>query len=207
MAFIDFNIRWFCYSFHLYIYMYADWYGEVESLNKKILMVELGGGKIDMASSSTSNCSTLPPKTAPLSYFLYPTPLATYQEVVASPVKFKDTLEKLHAAMGTKFMFVFFSLLMFFLFYDCFLIKDFYLGANIFYAKEFSPFKNPPGRTSMRNSSVEMLPLLLNSCYMAPSQSCDLLQVNGVIECLILLSFLAFVLSLKLPYRIYFNNQ
>ncbi|KAG9446444.1 hypothetical protein H6P81_012572 [Aristolochia fimbriata] len=34
----------------------------------------------------------------------YPLPLATYDEVVSNPKLFIDTLEKLHAKMGTKFM-------------------------------------------------------------------------------------------------------
>ncbi|XP_068666862.1 high mobility group B protein 15-like [Aristolochia californica] len=37
-------------------------------------------------------------------YRQYPLPLATYDEVVRNPKLFIDTLEKLHAKMGTKFM-------------------------------------------------------------------------------------------------------
>ncbi|XP_068649268.1 high mobility group B protein 15-like [Aristolochia californica] len=39
-----------------------------------------------------------------LSYRQYPLPLATYDEVIRNPKLFIDTLEKLHAKMGTKFM-------------------------------------------------------------------------------------------------------
>ncbi|KAK1271465.1 High mobility group B protein 15 [Acorus gramineus] len=37
-------------------------------------------------------------------YHPYPPPLAKYEEVVANPQLFKETLEKLHSTMGTKFM-------------------------------------------------------------------------------------------------------
>lgn len=63
--------------------------------------VGCGGGKMAMASSG---------------FFLYPPPLATYEQVVDSPEKFMETLEKLHAAMGSKFklslLFFFFSLIL-----------------------------------------------------------------------------------------------
>ncbi|KAK1294093.1 High mobility group B protein 15 [Acorus calamus] len=37
-------------------------------------------------------------------YHPYPPPLAKYEEVIANPKLFKETLEKLHSTMGTKFM-------------------------------------------------------------------------------------------------------
>lgn len=37
-------------------------------------------------------------------YRAYPKPLAKYEDVVAEPELFKETLMKLHADMGTKFM-------------------------------------------------------------------------------------------------------
>ncbi|VFQ75917.1 unnamed protein product [Cuscuta campestris] len=39
----------------------------------------------------------------PRSYYPYPPPLASYQDVMASPQLFMDTLQKLHASLGTKF--------------------------------------------------------------------------------------------------------
>ncbi|KAF6163107.1 hypothetical protein GIB67_013806 [Kingdonia uniflora] len=50
--------------------------------------------------------NVLPVREAPpdLEYRLYPTPLATYEEVKANPNLFMSTLEKLHATMVTKFM-------------------------------------------------------------------------------------------------------
>ncbi|KAK2975178.1 hypothetical protein RJ640_022070 [Escallonia rubra] len=65
---------------------------------------EGGGVKLAMASCSTGNKMPLPPTGLPLKYNPYPPPLATYEDVVASPKLFIDTLMKLHAAMGTKFM-------------------------------------------------------------------------------------------------------
>ncbi|KAJ8530747.1 hypothetical protein K7X08_023628 [Anisodus acutangulus] len=56
-----------------------------------------------MASSSAEN-SPVPLRVAPPNYHPYPPPLATYENVVASPQLFMDTLLKLHAAMRTKFM-------------------------------------------------------------------------------------------------------
>ncbi|KAM7488774.1 hypothetical protein LguiB_026258 [Lonicera macranthoides] len=57
------------------------------------------------ASSSTAKQTPLPIKQAPpLQYRPYPPPLAKYEDVVANPRLFMDTLGKLHAAMGTKFM-------------------------------------------------------------------------------------------------------
>ncbi|XP_057499636.1 high mobility group B protein 15-like [Actinidia eriantha] len=66
---------------------------------------ESGGGgdkgKVEMESTSAANQGPVPNSS---NYFPYPTPLARYEDVVVSPKLFMDTLEKLHAAMGTKFM-------------------------------------------------------------------------------------------------------
>ncbi|KAL3329291.1 hypothetical protein AABB24_036407 [Solanum stoloniferum] len=56
-----------------------------------------------MASSSAEN-SPVPLRVAPPNYHPYPPPLVTYENVVASPQLFMETLQKLHAAMRTKFM-------------------------------------------------------------------------------------------------------
>ncbi|XP_009781481.1 high mobility group B protein 15 [Nicotiana sylvestris] len=56
-----------------------------------------------MASSSAEN-SPVPLRVAPPNYHPYPPPLASYENVVASPQLFMDTLQKFHAAMRTKFM-------------------------------------------------------------------------------------------------------
>ncbi|XP_008778105.1 high mobility group B protein 15-like isoform X2 [Phoenix dactylifera] len=40
----------------------------------------------------------------PANYIPYPKPLAKYEEVIANPELFRETLEKLHATLGTKFM-------------------------------------------------------------------------------------------------------
>lgn len=37
-------------------------------------------------------------------YIPYPKPLAKYEEVIVNPELFRETLEKLHATLGTKFM-------------------------------------------------------------------------------------------------------
>ncbi|XP_059630064.1 high mobility group B protein 15 [Cornus florida] len=68
-----------------------------------------GGGaaaaaKSGMASSSAANQSPLTMREAPSNYQPYQAPMAKYEDVVASPKLFMTTLEKLHAAMGTKFM-------------------------------------------------------------------------------------------------------
>jgi hypothetical protein len=39
-----------------------------------------------------------------MNYVQYPAPGATYEDVIVSPKLFMETLEKFHAAMGTKFM-------------------------------------------------------------------------------------------------------
>ncbi|KAJ8491929.1 hypothetical protein OPV22_013650 [Ensete ventricosum] len=41
---------------------------------------------------------------SPAEYHPYPTPLSDYEDVIADPKLFRETLEKLHSAMGTKFM-------------------------------------------------------------------------------------------------------
>ncbi|KAI8004779.1 hypothetical protein LOK49_LG08G02430 [Camellia lanceoleosa] len=65
-----------------------------------------GKGKLAMASSSSAaaNQSPTPKKEAAPTYLPYPPPLAKYEDVVINPKLFLDTLEKLHATMGTKFM-------------------------------------------------------------------------------------------------------
>ncbi|XP_073135122.1 high mobility group B protein 15 [Henckelia pumila] len=63
-------------------------------------MVEGGESeKLSMESSSAANnCQTAP------SFHSYPPPLATYEDVFSSRELFMETLRKLHASMGTKFM-------------------------------------------------------------------------------------------------------
>ncbi|KAA8527929.1 hypothetical protein F0562_035202 [Nyssa sinensis] len=63
-----------------------------------------GGGKLAMTSSSAANQRPLPIRESPSNYHPYPSPLARYEDVVVCPKLFMETLEKLHAAMGTKFM-------------------------------------------------------------------------------------------------------
>ncbi|CAL5413792.1 unnamed protein product [Camellia sinensis] len=65
-----------------------------------------GKGKLAMASSSSAaaNQSPMPKKEAARTYLPYPPPLAKYEDVVINPKLFLDTLEKLHATMGTKFI-------------------------------------------------------------------------------------------------------
>ncbi|KAJ0693978.1 putative transcription factor & chromatin remodeling ARID-HMG family [Helianthus annuus] len=55
------------------------------------------------ASSSTENPSSVPVAENPMQYYLYPPPIAQYEDVIASPNLFMDILGKFHAAMGTKF--------------------------------------------------------------------------------------------------------
>ncbi|KAL8240201.1 hypothetical protein R6Q59_013556 [Mikania micrantha] len=55
------------------------------------------------ASSSTENKSPVPNKVNPMQYYLYPPPIAQYEDIIASPKLFMDILGKFHAAMGTKF--------------------------------------------------------------------------------------------------------
>lgn len=55
------------------------------------------------ATSCVTKSSMLMKEVAP-SYCAYPPPLARYEEVVDNPKQFMVTLEKLHTAMGTKFM-------------------------------------------------------------------------------------------------------
>ncbi|GMH08033.1 hypothetical protein Nepgr_009873 [Nepenthes gracilis] len=63
-----------------------------------------GGGKGAVPSSSGGNQSPLTGKVASSCHHHYPPALAKYEDVVADPALFVDTLRKLHAAMGTKFM-------------------------------------------------------------------------------------------------------
>ncbi|KAF5452130.1 hypothetical protein F2P56_027162 [Juglans regia] len=56
-----------------------------------------------MASASCAR-SPWPMKEASSNYHPYPLPLAKYDDVAASPKLFMDTLETLHASIGTKFM-------------------------------------------------------------------------------------------------------
>ncbi|TMX03593.1 hypothetical protein EJD97_015707 [Solanum chilense] len=56
-----------------------------------------------MASSSAEN-SPVPLRVAPPNYQPYPLPLVKYENIVASPQLFMETLQKLHAFMRTKFM-------------------------------------------------------------------------------------------------------
>lgn len=60
------------------------------------------GVLLEMASSSAANQS--PKIEVTPNYIPYPTPLAKYEDVVITQKLFMDTLEKLHAMMGTKFM-------------------------------------------------------------------------------------------------------
>ncbi|XP_061367634.1 high mobility group B protein 15-like [Gastrolobium bilobum] len=57
-----------------------------------------------MASTSCLSNSLIPMKEAVPMSNLYPPPLAKYEDVTTNPKLFMFTLEKLHAAMGTKFM-------------------------------------------------------------------------------------------------------
>lgn len=63
-------------------------------------MVEQG----KMAMTSSSSAATANHNASPVRYRPYPQPLARYEDVVASGKLFMDTLGKLHATMGTKFM-------------------------------------------------------------------------------------------------------
>ncbi|KAI7732040.1 hypothetical protein M8C21_009701 [Ambrosia artemisiifolia] len=55
------------------------------------------------ALSSTENGSSVTAAENPMQYYLYPPPIAQYEDVIASPNLFMDILGKFHAAMGTKF--------------------------------------------------------------------------------------------------------
>jgi len=57
-----------------------------------------------MASTSCAKQSPLPMREPVMSYVQYPAPGATYEDVIVSTKLFMETLEKFHAAMGTKFM-------------------------------------------------------------------------------------------------------
>ncbi|PWA43831.1 ARID DNA-binding domain, High mobility group box domain protein [Artemisia annua] len=58
------------------------------------------------ACSSTENKSSVPIKDN-MQYYLYPTPVCRYEDVIANPKFFMDTLGKFHAAMGTKFKYIY----------------------------------------------------------------------------------------------------
>ncbi|KAI3746899.1 hypothetical protein L6452_09341 [Arctium lappa] len=55
------------------------------------------------ASSSTENKNLVPVKEKAMQYYLYPPPIAQYEDVIANAKLFMDVLGKFHAAMGTKF--------------------------------------------------------------------------------------------------------
>ncbi|KVI08297.1 ARID/BRIGHT DNA-binding domain-containing protein [Cynara cardunculus var. scolymus] len=55
------------------------------------------------ASSSTENKNLVPIKEKTMQYYLYPPPIAQYEDVIANAKLFMDILGKFHAAMGTKF--------------------------------------------------------------------------------------------------------
>ncbi|KAJ8755461.1 hypothetical protein K2173_019259 [Erythroxylum novogranatense] len=57
-----------------------------------------------MASTSCAKQNQLQTKEVGMKHLQYPTALAGYEDVVASPKLFMSTLEKLHASMETKFM-------------------------------------------------------------------------------------------------------
>ncbi|WCJ33199.1 HMG (high mobility group) box protein with ARID/BRIGHT DNA-binding domain [Euphorbia peplus] len=57
-----------------------------------------------MASTSFAKQSLVPMKEAMVNHVQYPAPLGRYEDVAANPKLFMETLEKLHAFMGTKFM-------------------------------------------------------------------------------------------------------
>ncbi|KAJ6424240.1 hypothetical protein OIU84_025093 [Salix udensis] len=60
--------------------------------------------ELEMASTSCAKQSPLPMREPVMSNVQYPAPAATYEDVTVSPKLFMETLEKFHAAMGTKFM-------------------------------------------------------------------------------------------------------
>ncbi|KDO35957.1 hypothetical protein CISIN_1g034921mg [Citrus sinensis] len=57
-----------------------------------------------MASTSCAKQSPVPKKEPASGHQSYPPPLAKYEDIVVCPKLFMATLEKLHAAMSTKFM-------------------------------------------------------------------------------------------------------
>ncbi|XP_065864832.1 high mobility group B protein 15 [Euphorbia lathyris] len=57
-----------------------------------------------MASTSFAKQSLVPLKEPVLDHVQYPPPLTRYEDVAVNPKLFMETLEKLHASMGTKFM-------------------------------------------------------------------------------------------------------
>nr|DAD37079.1 TPA_asm: hypothetical protein HUJ06_007720 [Nelumbo nucifera] len=66
----------------------------------------VGGRRESAVVSPSSRCyeSPLSASEAPANFSPYPSALAKYQDVAANRQLFMDTLEKLHATMGTKFM-------------------------------------------------------------------------------------------------------
>jgi len=60
--------------------------------------------ELAMASTSCAKQSPTLMKEPVMNYVQYPAPGATYEDVIVSPKLFMETLEKFHAAMGTKFM-------------------------------------------------------------------------------------------------------
>ena len=58
-----------------------------------------------MASTSGGPKTTLPVGEAASNFYLYPAPLAKYDDVVADSKLFLQTLGNLHQSMGTKFMY------------------------------------------------------------------------------------------------------
>lgn len=67
---------------------------------------ETWGGQKDLAMASTSSGSKTPlvVREASSKSRLYPQLDGRYEDVAADPKLFMDTVEKLHASMGTKFM-------------------------------------------------------------------------------------------------------
>lgn len=53
---------------------------------------------------SKENTSSIPVEEKAMQYYLYPLPVARYEDVVATPKLFMDTIGNFHAAMRTKFM-------------------------------------------------------------------------------------------------------
>ncbi|KAJ6754623.1 HIGH MOBILITY GROUP B PROTEIN 15 [Salix purpurea] len=60
--------------------------------------------ELEMTSTSCAKQSPLLMREPVMSNVQYPAPAATYEDVTVSPKLFMETLEKFHAAMGTKFM-------------------------------------------------------------------------------------------------------
>lgn len=67
-------------------------------------MIEQGGKPEEPAINQTQSPGLPVQGPSPSKCVPYPSPLARYEEVVASRQVFMSTLEQLHFAMGTKFM-------------------------------------------------------------------------------------------------------